>query len=231
MNQLRTAGADDVAVDNPTGHERWKASRARAVQAAGQIGRRRSAISGGCAGRTIRLSRFRSPQDQPGLTATDRPVILFYVPKPAKGPAVFTIFDTAKAKPKLIEITFDEGFTTPGVQRVDLSKHNAPLKPGQIYQWNVTIPNKPGGGGGGAGGGANDGFAAGHIKYDESKTTVRDQWKSAPPADCAVAFADAGLWYDALAALAEAIDQNPTDPTLVEQRNMWLSSENIAVPN
>jgi hypothetical protein len=35
-------------------------------------------------------------------------------------------------------------------------------------------------------------------------------------------YAEAGLWYDAVAALGELIDQTPTDRTLVEQRAALL---------
>jgi hypothetical protein len=189
----------------------------------GRSGAAQGAISGGSRGQDDPAIPIPfAPEKEPGLTATERPIIMFFVPKPAKGPVFFTIIDAGKSKTKLLEITLEEGFPTAGVKRIELSKHNATLRPGIVYQWNVTIASKPGGGG------ANDGFAAGHIMFDETKTPIREQWQSKPADERAVAYAEAGLWYDMLAAIADAMEQDPKNAMLADQRNMWLSSENIS---
>jgi hypothetical protein len=102
-----------------------------------------------------------------------------------------------------------------GIHRVDLSQFNITLKPGVDYQWNVAIRPDPKNR-------SSDLIAKGSIKRIEPPAEVAEKLKTAAPADYAAIYAEAGLWYDALAAISDQIAANPGDKELIELRDGLL---------
>ena len=65
-------------------------------------------------------------------------------------------------------------------------------------------------------------LAGGSIERVSPPDGLAAKLSRASKADMPSLYAAAGLWYDAVAALGELIDQTPTDRALVEQRSALL---------
>ncbi len=89
----------------------------------------------------------------------------------------------------------------PGVQRVRLADLDVVLEPGVEYVWTITVqpdPSDP----------TRDVSAQGWIRRVELARATREQLGDRPLSNGLV-YADAGLWYDALGAVADAIALRP----------------------
>jgi hypothetical protein len=60
--------------------------------------------------------------------------------------------------------------------------------------------------------------ASGVIKRIEPDAKLQERITAASPHALAGVYADAGVWYDALAAISDQIDANPADSALQQSR-------------
>jgi hypothetical protein len=98
-----------------------------------------------------------------------------------------------------------------GVQRLKLSDHGVKLAPGVEYQWVVALvtdsENR-----------STDLVASGAIKRVETEADLKAKISQATPASLAGIYAEAGIWYDALAALSDQIEAQPDNKALRQTR-------------
>lgn len=154
-----------------------------------------------------------APVDHVGLTIHDQPSLYWYLSDPVTCPIIFTVIDDHTVQP-LLEVTLSPP-TSPGVQRVQLTDYHLQLLPGVSYKWSVALVPDPEDR-------AKDLIAITAIRRIEPADTLRAQLAQADTAAVPALYAEAGLWYDALAALSDLIETAPDDPGLRHQRASLL---------
>jgi hypothetical protein len=157
--------------------------------------------------------------DHIGLTVQAQPVFQWYLSKPAT-----VRFEFALVRDDAIEPVLETDFGTVhsrGIQQLDLSATDITLEPGVAYQWSVAlIPDEQARSG--------DVVASGMIERIAMPDGLAGQINTADRQGQASAYAGAGIWYDALAAMSQLIAENPADASTREQRAALL--EQVGLP-
>jgi len=147
--------------------------------------------------------------DETGLTTQEQPSLLWYQSKPATAKFELTLLEENKPKP-LLQVKAS-GSGEAGIQRIKLSDHDVKLTPGVEYQWVVALVTDPDNR-------SSDLVASGVIKRVEPAADLKDKVASATPASLPSVYADAGIWYDALATLTDQIEADPANKSLRDTR-------------
>lgn len=160
------------------------------------------APSGASAGMRRSSSAVRGATDAPhlvalapdhvGRTGSAEPTLFFHLDRRAEAPIEITISDPAETEP-LVGLTLAPPRAA-GIHAVDLGRRGVKLRPGVPYQWSVALAPD-------AEHGAGDVVASAVIER-----VVAQEAKDAD------ALAQAGLFYDALAAVTGEIAAHPDDP-------------------
>lgn len=147
-----------------------------------------------------------------GLAINPQPTLYWYLSKPWKGLMEFTLNEADGFEP-LVEIEF----TTKkfGVQPIRLADHSLMLKPGLEYEWFVAIISDSDERSG-------DVIASGMIKRVDFSADLKKRLTQTPKAEHHYLYAEAGLWYDTIAALNSLIESNPENADLRKQRAALL---------
>lgn len=155
---------------------------------------------------------FLAP-DHVGLTTKESPSLFWYQSKPGKTKFELTILEDGKADP-VLEVKLDRA-TAEGVQRIKLSDHGVKLSAGIQYRCTVALvvdeANR-----------SRDIVASGVIKRVEPKAKLTERLAKARPSDLPFIYAEEGVWYDALGALADLIDSHPDTKAFYTQRAALL---------
>ncbi len=180
----------------------------------------RGAPSGRVGGGSRGLEGGGKPQiavlvpEHPGRAASEQPSLFWHIDRVPQGSVklVLTVIEESSVEP-LMELDLAAP-TRAGIQRVDLADHAVRLPPGAEYEWSVAIVVDPQSR-------ANDIIASGVIDRSDM-TAAAPAAPGAPPEAAARSFAEQGFWYDALAAISDAIRAHPDDPTLRASRSALL---------
>lgn len=148
-----------------------------------------------------------------GLTTSEQPSLFWFISNASSYPVELTLVDPEKTE-LLVEMRIDPPVAA-GVHRLRLSDHKVRLAPGTAYQWYVAVV--PDGGRR-----SKDILAGGMIERVSVPDGLVDKVSKASQAQLPSLYAEAGLWYDAMAALNELIEQAPDDRVLREQRSALL---------
>jgi hypothetical protein len=143
--------------------------------------------------------------DDIGVTTQEQPSLFWYQSKPADAKFELTLLQENKVKP-LVQVMIERSAKA-GIQRLRLSDHGAKLTPGVEYQWVVALITDPDNR-------STDLVASGVIKRVEPADELKESLRVSAPADLPRVYAEAGIWYDALAALSDQIEAHPEDPGL-----------------
>jgi len=143
--------------------------------------------------------------DQVGVTTQEQPSLFWFQSKPADAKFELTLLQENKVKP-LVQVKVDRS-TKAGIQRLKLSDHNVKLAAGVEYQWVVALITDPDNR-------SSDLVASGMIKRVEASGDLQAQVGKATPTSLPSVYAEAGIWYDALAVLSDQIDAHPGDQNL-----------------
>ena len=157
--------------------------------------------------------------DHTGLTVQEQPAIYWYLSKSTTYPIELTIIDNQTIQP-LVEQRIS-GPIQPGVQRVQLADYDLHLSPGVPYRWSVALVVDPENR-------SRDILAGGFIERIALPETLQAQLAGASKARIPFIYAEAGLWYDSLAAISELIDAAPNNPSLRNQRASLLEQVQLA---
>lgn len=186
----------------------------------GAAGNRRGAASrGDCEATPERLTVLvpeysrtvqgkKLPSQVWGLTAAERPMLWFYQPYPKASISNIQVIlrDEAKPSNQVIYRTSLSPAQTPGIQSVALT--NVPLEVNKTYHWylkltmNCTTPEPI--------------FAEGWVQRVQLNA----------PASLAV-YTEKGIWYDAIATVAQSRQTKPTDPALMQDWTNLLKSAQL----
>jgi len=147
--------------------------------------------------------------DDIGVTTLEQPSLFWFQSKPADAKFELTLLQENKVNP-LVQVRVDRS-TKAGIQRLKLSDHGLKLAPGVEYQWVVALINDPDHR-------STDLVASGVIKRIEPSAELKEKTAKAAPASLPSVYAEAGIWYDALAVLSDQIDADPDNKALRETR-------------
>ncbi len=166
----------------------------------------RSGGSRGCGTTTAATSDLPAlillaPSQLVGKTAATRPTLAWFVTDPGAWKMEFRLYeyDPVSEEAKLIQEIKDEGFrSAPGIVVLSLSKSMPKLSIGHRYLWQVELNcnlNNPSG----------NPFAEAELKVVEAQPDLATELAIAKNSnERAALYAQAGLWYDALATALKA---------------------------
>jgi len=154
-----------------------------------------------------------------GLTISEQPSLYWYLADPVAARLELTLIDDQAINP-LAEIQLSAP-DAPGIQHVDLSKHDIKLKPGVEYQWFVALVPDPKQR-------SKDILAGGTIKRVEPSPTLSAKLVHARGQQLTYVYAEEGIWYDAIAAVSGLIENAPDNANLKAQRATLL--EQVGLP-
>jgi hypothetical protein len=151
-----------------------------------------------------------APDGHSGLTMNPSPTLYYFVSRAVSQPMTLTISAPAQAKP-VIETSIQPPRSA-GVQPVRLADYRVQLQPGANYSWSISLgvdPSAP----------SRDIVATASIMRIASDPAVDNAARAASPQRRAAVLAQAGLWYDAVAAAAdaEASDRHAALDALLDQ--------------
>ena len=147
--------------------------------------------------------------DEIGITTQEQPSLFWFQSKPANARFELTLLQDNKVKP-IVDVKVDRAAKA-GVQRLKLSDEGVKLTPGVEYQWVVALITDPDNR-------SKDLIASGVIKRTEPSAELKGKLARADAASLPGVYAEAGIWYDALAALSDQIDANPDNQALRQAR-------------
>ena len=138
--------------------------------------------------------------EQRELTTLSHPTILIYIPKTKAKTADFVVFDHQSDSP--VYKTAINLPKEPGIIAITIPKDQPELQPG-IYRWTVSLvcdSSKPP-------------FVQGMIKRVQPNSELTEALQKTPAEQWSV-YAQAGIWYDAIATLATLRQAQPNNPQL-----------------
>jgi hypothetical protein len=147
--------------------------------------------------------------DDIGTTTQEQPSLFWFQSRPAEARFELTLLQQNKVKP-LIQVKAERA-SKAGIQRLRLSDHGVKLTPGVEYQWVVALVSDPDNR-------STDQVASGVIKRVAPAADLKEKISQATAASLANLYADAGIWYDALAALSDQIEAQPENKALRQTR-------------
>lgn len=156
--------------------------------------------------------------DHVGYTVSAQPVLYWYLSKSTSVRIELTVIDDKGINP-LVERTVSD--VQPGIQRLNLADLSVTLKPGEEYQWSVSLVPDPRER-------SNDVIAAAAVKRVDIPPSLAPQLASASREELPGLYAGEGIWYDAIAVLSELIQARPGDRKLREQRAALLDQAGLA---
>ena len=180
----------------------------------------RGRVGGGTrgTGREVFVLSVLAP-DHSGLTVSEQPSLYWYISAPTSLPVELTVMDPGLTQP-LLEVRLTAPIEA-GIHRLRLSDHGVRLAHGVAYRWYVAVVPD-------AGRRSRDILAGGAIERINPSSEVAVRLGQARREDLPAIYAEAGLWYDALATMSDLIESAPDDTELRRQRAALLSQ--VGVP-
>lgn len=150
--------------------------------------------------------------DHLGLTISEQPSLYWFVSRATAVRIEITLIDAQGLKP-LVETSVVK--VEPGIHRFSLADFNVRLRPGEEYQWSVSlVPDESQR--------STDVVSQGAVKLVAPPPELEPRLAGLAGEARAKALASAGIWYDALAALSEGISGAPADRGLRVKRAALL---------
>jgi len=148
-----------------------------------------------------------APDEHTGLTTSATPTLYFYVSRRLSFSTRLTI--SAPRQPVPVIETNIPSPPAAGIYAVRLSDHRVRLEPGIVYTWSISVilnPDTP----------SRDIVASASLLRVPSDPTFDTAARAAPSPRRAALLADAGLWYDAVAAAADLNQHTALDALMTE---------------
>jgi hypothetical protein len=167
----------------------------------------------GIQGKTVIL-QVLAP-DHTGLTSQAQPTL--YWTMRSKAAIHFAIAETADGAKPILEAELEKG---PGIQRLDLARHDISLNPGTRYRWSVTQVVKEGSK-------STDVIASGVIERIKPGEGLSSRIKRVRGVAKVDVYAIEGIWYDALQTISSMIDETPEERNLSAIRQSLLNQVGV----
>ena len=152
--------------------------------------------------------------DHSGFTTSEQPNLYWFISNATTLPVEVTLMDPEGIQP-ILETKLS-GPITAGVHRIRLSDYNVHLKPGAAYRWFVSVVPD-------ADRRSKDITAGGAIERVDMPEALEAKVAQAKKGDLPSIYAEAGIWYDTVAAISDLIDAAPQDQALRKQRTALLA--------
>jgi hypothetical protein len=167
-------------------------------------------VSAGTRGKGDTRIDLLAPDGHAGQTTSATPTLYFFVSQPITWPTQFTI--SVPSRPSPIIETNIPAPRERGIYSLRTADYHVRLDPGVVYTWSVSAivdPKQR----------SQDIVASAHVLRTVPDPALEATLRTAPSVRRAVLFAQAGLWYDALAAAAEtaALDHHVALDSLMGQ--------------
>jgi hypothetical protein len=153
------------------------------------------------------------------LTVQEQPVLYWYLSKPAEYPIELTITVEKNAQPLL-----EKRIPLPsrsGIYPLRLSDFDVRLATGTQYRWFLALvpdPNRR----------SRDIVAGAIIERVEIPEALRSRLLTASREEASHVYAEAGLWYDALMAVSNLVDDTPDNLVFRKQRAALLEQAGLS---
>jgi len=148
-----------------------------------------------------------APEDHSGLTTSAAPTLYFKVSRRVDYPMRLTISAPRQPLP-IIEANIPSP-PAAGIYAIRLADYRVRLEPGIVYTWSVSVILKPGAP-------SRDIVASASLLRVPADPRLDDAARAASPAHRPALLAEAGLWYDAVAAAA-VLDRQTALEALMRQ--------------
>jgi hypothetical protein len=151
--------------------------------------------------------------DHAGLTGSEQPVLYWYLSAPTSLPIEIIVNDETGVQP-ILEVRI-QASSHPGLNSVRLADYGVKLNAGVNYEWSIAlILDQDHRSKDVVATGSIQRIAVGHI----IDTKPGDIGRAALPSH----YAGAGLWYDAIQAVSDLIDADPSNVGFRRQRATLL---------
>lgn len=157
--------------------------------------------------------------DHVGLTVSEQPSLYWYLSRTTTAPIELTVRSEQAVEP-LLETRL-KAPTQPGIQRVQLADYGIHLSPSVVYRWSVTVVAE-------GENGSQNRARAGMIKHVKPPEELQARLDQAYRTQLPYIFAEAGFWYDAMAAISELVETTPDDVTLRQQRTALMEQAGLS---
>lgn len=188
-----------------------------------RVGKPRHRIGGGrrSAGEPV-AELWALVPEHVGQTIAKQPVLYWYVSETSQADVHFelTLIDEDSIEP-LVDQRLN-GPKQAGLQQVRLADHGVELETGMEYQWSVALVADPSQR-------SKDIVAVGWIERVSEPPGLAERLAAAGSDGEAAVYADSGLWYDALRALAGRVSRDPDDE--VAQSHLAGLLEQVGLPD
>lgn len=156
------------------------------------------------------------PNTNLGLTVTEYPSFFWYVPQNAAAAAEFVLLDQANTEIYKTVLPISQ---QAGVLSLSLPADGSvpALEVGKSYRWYFSLICDPLDR-------SADSFTSGWIQRTEPSSTLSQKLTTAAAEEKPVIYADAGIWYEAVASLIELRRAQPQNPKVLTQWQTLLQS-------
>jgi len=152
--------------------------------------------------------------DHSGFTTNEQPSLYWFISSSTSLPVEITVMDPQGVQP-ILETRLPAPVTA-GIHRIRLADYNIRLAPGAAYRWFVSVVPD-------ADRRSKDVMTGGAIERVEMPEGLKAKVAQAAQSDLPSIYAEAGLWYDTVAAISESIEAAPQDQALRKQRTALLA--------
>ena len=151
-----------------------------------------------------------APDGHAGLTTSPTPTLYFFVSQPITWPIQFTVSAPAHTNP-LVEVNIPAPRQA-GIQALRTADYHIRLETGVLYTWSVSVILNPQAR-------SRDIVASASLLRTAPDPATGDALRGVSARQRAVLLAQAGLWYDAVAAAAdiEAFDRHAALDALMNE--------------
>lgn len=170
--------------------------RLRSTQGAGSRGSERV---------TVVQVKLLAPTDHVGLTTSGHPSFFWYVSGASAFPLEFALFERGVAKPIFVKRM---AVQQAGIIKLEMPSDRPELQPGKDYRWSVSIVQFP------TMISFNPVFQSFITRVELTPDQAKQLKSVTSGRDRAAFYADTGIWYDALGAIATDYLNKPTDLAL-----------------
>lgn len=156
-----------------------------------------------------------------GYTLREQPDLYWYLSHPVNSAVELTVIDEDEQAGQPLLVVSLAPSAEAGIHRVRLADHGVRLKPGGVYRWSVALVPDPEQR-------SHDLIASGTIRRTEPPQQLALELAGAERQVLPFRYAEEGLWYDAIAAVSELMENLPTDPRFRKLRASLL--EQVELP-
>ena len=153
-----------------------------------------------------------------GVTVSESPQFFVYIPETSARMAEFVLKNENEEdiyRSGNIPISGQSAIVS-----VSLPKNQIKLESGKNYHWYFSVICNPDNR-------RKDIFVEGWTQHTEMSSEVASQIQKAAPLERAKLYAEAGIWHEAVASLAELRRENPDNPALAQEWKTLLESAGL----